>query len=82
MFDTLNFTKIFILVNGHTSSGGWFRGGSIVYNSVTPAPCDCATELLKSCYLAYIPIVGCVVSVMNLAESSVFTYFHWLRFIV
>ncbi|KAL3847724.1 hypothetical protein ACJMK2_018620 [Sinanodonta woodiana] len=51
---------------GGGSSGS---GSSVSYNPVTPLSCDCAKTLIKSCALAYHPIVGCAYAVADLGTS-------------
>ena len=53
-----------------SSRSGVGSGVSVVYNTVTPMPCDCLMTVVKSCYLAYLPGVGCGIAASSFASVS------------
>jgi hypothetical protein len=60
----------------HGSGGG--SGGSLIYNTATPMPCDCFETVVKSCYLSYFPVVGCAISASSLAGASTVGIFSYV----
>lgn len=42
----------------------------MTYNPTTPLSCDCAKTLIKSCALAYHPVVGCAYAVADLGLAG------------
>lgn len=59
-------------------SGGGGSGGSLIYNTATPMPCDCFETVVKSCYLSYFPVVGCAISASSLAGASTVGIFSYV----
>ncbi|KAH3832132.1 hypothetical protein DPMN_105409 [Dreissena polymorpha] len=57
---------------GISLSGGGANtgsGSSVEYSPTTPLSCDCAKTLIKSCALAYHPIIGCSYAITDLGLS-------------
>ncbi|WAR19895.1 hypothetical protein MAR_001733 [Mya arenaria] len=46
------------------------RGSAVSYNPTTPLSCNCAKTLIKSCALAFHPILGCGLAISDLASAD------------
>jgi hypothetical protein len=65
-------------VHGSDSDSGVGSSVSVVYNTATSMPCDCFETVVKSCYLSYFPVVGCVIAVSSFAGTSTVGIFSYV----
>ena len=64
--------------SGWSNVGSGRSGVSVVYNTVTPMPCDCLKTVVKSCYLAYFNYVGCAIAVSSIPGASTVGIFSYV----